>query len=331
MDASNATIEVSANGAAAINVDQLAWAEDRLGPMAGKWDGYNQIPDEETRRQVYTDVGFIHGQSAEAGRSIVAIGEKLCRIKEALPHGQFMACVKDEFGWDRAWTGQLMKVAKRFSNVHSTIHLPSSAMVLALLASHAADDATVQQAAEENWSVATTKQKLRKPSGPRQPQPAEELALSLIRKGELERIREALALAERAQVVRPQQVMDEQRLRDLGKQRFIAGSEADFHRMKDGSWIRMPHSGRIDVPVSPEPEPKPVLTVFAEGASEPASTIDLNIGLMPLERAAEIIGMAKTSLQQRLVPSVIEKYGRLTRNGYMVTKEGRGKVRLSRT
>ena len=42
-----------------------------------------------------------------------------------------------------------MQIAERFSNHVSTHDLPSSAQVLALLAAGGADDATVQQAAEE--------------------------------------------------------------------------------------------------------------------------------------------------------------------------------------
>ncbi len=53
---------------------------------------------------------------------------------ELLPHGQFMACVKAEFGWSQPWASQLMQIAERFSNANSSLHLPSSAKVLALLA-----------------------------------------------------------------------------------------------------------------------------------------------------------------------------------------------------
>ena len=49
------------------------------------------------------------------------------------------------------WAFQLMQVADRFSNANSSSVLPSSAKVLALLAASDADDATVQQAAEEQW------------------------------------------------------------------------------------------------------------------------------------------------------------------------------------
>lgn len=102
-----------------------------------------------------------------------------------------MACVKAEFGWEKRWCQQLMQVGRRFGNAQSTAHLPSSTQVLALLASSGADDATVQQAADERWTVTETKQRLRKPGAPRQPQPTEALALNLIREGDVERLREA--------------------------------------------------------------------------------------------------------------------------------------------
>jgi hypothetical protein len=75
----------------------------------------------------------------------VAIGQTLIDMKEMLPHGQFMACVKAEFGWSHSWTANLMDVAEHFANFHSSGNLPSSAKVLALLAQARADDATVQR------------------------------------------------------------------------------------------------------------------------------------------------------------------------------------------
>jgi len=67
-----------------------------------------------------------------------------------------MDCVKAEFGWNQRWANQLMQVAERFLNWQSTANLPSSAQVLALLAASGADDATVQQAADERWTVKQT-------------------------------------------------------------------------------------------------------------------------------------------------------------------------------
>jgi hypothetical protein len=325
MDAVITTVDVTASSSA-ICADHLAWAEERLGPKPGKWDGYDDIGDDIARKQLWSKVGYIHGLSAEAGRNIVAIGQTLREMKEMLPHGQFMACVKAEFQWTQRWATQLMQVAERFSNWNSSSNLPSSAKVLALLASSGADDATVQQAADEHWTVAEAKQRLRKRTArsARQPQAAEALALSIIRKGEVERLRQALALAERATAVTDEQVMAEQRLRELGKVRFIAGAEADFHRMKDGSWVRLPHAGAVDAVVlsetvcdieaSPSPEPEQSPARAWEAAP-----------LLNLEAAAKRLQCTRSTL----VAYLSRSGGMIVRNGYKVAREGRGMVRLT--
>ena len=289
-----------------------------LGPMAGAWGGYADLAPESSMRAKAL-VGHIHAQAENCARAAIEIGLRLISLKEMLPHGQFTACVKAEFGWGHSWTNQLMLVADRFSNYHSSGDLPSSAKVLALLASSGAGDATVQQAADERWTVAETKQRLRKPGAPRQPQPAEAMALSILRKGELDRIRQALQLAERASTVSAAEVMDEQRLRDLGKLRHIPGAEADFHRMKDGSWIRLPHAGDVDIPAVAVPAQE----------TEPATPTVMESGLMTWDLAAAKLGMAATSLRQRLSPMQLDSKGPYQRNGYWVRKEGRGMVRLT--
>jgi hypothetical protein len=292
-----------------------------LGPMAGAWGGYSDLAPESAMRAKAL-VGHIHAQAENCARAAIDIGMRLITLKELLPHGQFMTCVQAEFGWTAAWSAQLMHVAQRFSNLNSSLNLPSSAKVLALLASSGADDATVQQAAEERWTVAETKQRLRRPASPRQHQPAEALALNMIRKGEVDRLRAALALAERAEVVTPQQVMEEQRLRDLGKLRVIPGMAADFHRMKDGSWVRLPHAGEVDVTPTATPEPEPV------GGATPVWDA---APLLSVGAAAQRLGMKEASLTQSLTPSACEKRNGapLIRNGFKVTREGRGMVRLT--
>lgn len=84
-------------------------------------------------------------QAENCARAAIDIGLRLITLKELLPHGQFMACVKAEFQWDPSWCTQLMHIARRFGNRESTHDLPSSTQVLALLAS---SGATVQQAAD---------------------------------------------------------------------------------------------------------------------------------------------------------------------------------------
>lgn len=91
--------------------------------MPGNWDGYDHL-DEGTSKELYGKVGYIHALSAEAGRQIIEVGKTLLEMKELLPHGQFMSCVKAEFGWTAAWAGQLMHVAEHFSNLNSSLNLP---------------------------------------------------------------------------------------------------------------------------------------------------------------------------------------------------------------
>jgi hypothetical protein len=305
----------------ATQVKESAHGSTPLGPMAGAWDGYIEMAPAESMRAKAL-VGHIHAQAENCARAAIEIGKRLADLKGLLPHGQFMACVKAEFGWSDRWAQQLMQVAERFSNTNSSSVLPSSAKVLALLAASGADDTTVEQAAAERWTVAETKQRLRRAGLPRQPQPAEAMALSILRKGELGRLRAALALAERAAVVTPAEVMEEQRLRDIGKLRFIAGMEADFHRMKDGCWIRLPHSGDVDV--TPEPMATPVQPLRQQLELQPIESTRGEV--VSLDEAAERIGVKRTSLIQYLNPS--RNPDGLIRTGYRITREGRGMVRL---
>jgi hypothetical protein len=288
-----------------------------LGPMAGAWDGYADLaPDAAMRAKAL--VGHIHAQAETCARAAIDIGLRLITLKELLPHGQFIACVKAEFGWTGQWAGQLMQVADRFSNRNSSFNLPSSARVLALLASSDADDATVAQAAQERWTVAETKRRVGRSGAPRPPQPTEALALSIIRKGEVERHRAALALAEQAQELDAQGVMDEIHLRQLPKGSVIYGVTADFHRLKDDRWVRLPHAGQIDVMPQQleviEPEPVPVAEYGAK--------------VLNMEQAAAALGLAVTSLRTLISPKQVAAKGPLVRNGWRASKAGRGMIRL---
>lgn len=290
------------------------------------------ISDPVAREWAESAAGFITFGLGQAVLKVLEAGNLLMEAKQRLPHGEYLPWVQKACLLKPQHASRLIKAAE-WANVAHVQHLDSllDTGTLFLLSA----DTTTEEVRE--WfmdrcaagnppSRKEVQERKRSAGQPRQPQPAEELALSLIRKGELERIREALSLAERAQIVTAQQVMDEQRLRDLGKQRYIAGSEADFHRMKDGSWIRMPHSGRIDLPAVAEPDPVP--PVFVKTETDAAPTFDLNVGLMSIERAAEILGMPKHGLSCRLVPTAVEKRGVFTKNGYSVTRASKGMVRL---
>lgn len=186
----------------------------------------------------------------------------------------------------------------------------------------AGESVTTEQVADLNRQA---KAKRKGQPVARQPQPTEALALTIIRKGELDRMRDAIALAERAQLVTAADVMAEQRLRDLGKQRFIPGADADFHRMKDGTWVRLPHAIAPDAApthmpdVTPEPVPvtEQQITPQAQGR------------LISLDRAAEMLGVARHYLTNQLTPSATDKRGGpLIKDGLIVTRGPRGLVHI---
>jgi hypothetical protein len=153
-------------------------------------------------------------------------------------------------------------------------------------------------------------QRKRQASGARQPRSVEAVAVSIIRKGELDRMREAVALAEQAQVMTSAQVLDQIGLRQLPKGGSILGAEADFFKLSDGQWVRIQHNGQVDV----EPCPEPVLTQ--------------SIRAVPFNLAAQILGCAVPSIKQRISPKQISEKGTWYKNGYRVTKGARGLVNL---
>lgn len=304
MNEQSQVIEISATAVSEISMQRKAFAAEQLGPMPGKWDGYNQL-DESISQKLYSKVGYIHGLSAEAGRQIVAVGQTLLEMKEMLPHGQFMACVKAEFGWSQPWALQLMQVAKYFSNHKSTYDLPSSAQVLALLASNDADDATVQQAAEEKWTVKQTRQRL---GNERQRERSiVQEAMSVLKLSE-----EARRLAAKAEHISTRQLMDE-----LGTEELPKGREhktAAFTFCKNGAgWWKFP----IEQPVVVVAEPQPVY--------------DDDVEVLALAVAAQRLGKKLETFRIRLTPSGIKNHGLPKGNGWQAEPHSeRGKCMVRR-
>jgi hypothetical protein len=282
-------IDVQSVAVAGVSPQATAFAEEQLGPMPGKWNGYAQL-DDGIQRKVWSKVGYIHGLSAEAGRQIIAIGQTLREMKEMLPHGQFMDCVKAEFGWNRVWASQLMQIGQRFSNVQSTEHLPSSAQVLAILAASDADDATVQQAAEEKWTVKQTRQRL---GNERQRErTVVQQALSVLKLSD-----EARRLAAKAEHISTRQLMDE-----LGVQELPKGKEhktTAFTFCKNGTgWWKFP----LEQPVAVVVEPLPL--------------DDQQVEILPLAVAAQRLGKKLPTFRVSLSPSRITVAGFPKGNGW---------------
>jgi hypothetical protein len=308
-------------------------SSDRLDDLwkggADRYD-YDRLPA-DLRSQAMLAQGTVVEGLSSAVRRVIEAGQALSWAKAEMPHGEYLPWVQQACGLKPQRAAELIKAAEwvQMSGIAGTMEAVTDSSVLFLLSA----DTTPEEVREwfmercvagEVPSRREVQERKRSAGQPRQPQPTEAMALAMIQKGEVDRLREALALAERAEVVAADQVMAEQRLRDLGKLRHIPGADADFHRMKDGNWIRLPHAGNVDVVVVPEkiqdPVPPPPATPSWDAAP-----------LLSMAAAAERLGMIKTSLNAQLTPAFVAKRNGapLVRKGYKIEREGRGMVRLT--
>jgi hypothetical protein len=320
------TIDVMALPASEQGVDPWVEGPDRY--------DYNRLPDALRHHAMLAQGTIVEGLSS-AVRRVLDAGKALSWAKSELPHGEYLPWVQQACGLKPERAQKLVKAAEWVNAAHAQ-HLERVADADTLFILSA--DTTTEEvrewfmekcAAGDVPSRAEVAERRRSAGQPRPVQPTETLALNLIRKGELERIREAIALAERAEVVTAGQVMAELRLRELPKGSRILGADADFHRLKDGSWVRMPHAGRVDIDpeARPEPEPDP------EPTQQPAPELTANIDseLLTTENAANKLGVNVQRLRQGLTPGdMAKRNGKLfTVNGYTVVKAGRGFVRIT--
>jgi hypothetical protein len=302
----------------------------------GLWKGgadrydYSRLPSELQSQAMLAQGTVVEGLSS-AVRRVIEAGQALSWAKSELPHGEYLPWVQQACGLKPRYAQQLVQAAE-WVNAQSIAHLEGASIETLFLLSADTTPEEVREWFMERCAVgdvpsrAEVQDRKRTAGGPREPQPAEAMALALIRKGELHRVREALEIAEQASVVTPQAVMEEQRLRDLGRLRYIPGSEADFYRMKDGSWVRLPHAGVVDA--------EPITAGQQTEQATPAASHPWDEApLLDVETAAIRLGMKPHGLTQQLTPGASKRRGGrpLIRNGFTVARAGRGMVRLTPT
>jgi len=302
---------------------------------------YEHLQDQRLRDWAMAAAGTIRSNISGAVQKVLEAGHLLQQAKDRLPHGAYLPWVKQACHLKPKYAAQLVQAAEWTSNVQHVGHLENvtDTATLFLLSADATPEDVREWfmercAAGEVPTRAEVAEQKRAAGRPRQPQPAEAMALSILRKGELDRIRQALQLAERASTVTAAEVMAEQHLRELGKLRFIPGTAADFHRMKDGSWIRLPHAGDVEVSAVEAPAaqtPEPVQEPVPEQLPEPEPRSWDAAPLLSLKAAADRLGMKKLYLTRLLCPDFAQKRNGapLIRNGFKITREGRGMVRLT--
>lgn len=278
---------------------------------------YELITNEEDREWAEYAAGSIRFDLGKAVLKVLTAGNMLMEAKSRLPHGQYLPWVQQACGLKPQRAAELIKAANWIQTSGNAGHLESlaDAQVLFLLSADSTPE-DVRQWAMERCAAGNppsrkdVQQRKRQAPSARQPMPVEAVAVSIIRKGELDRMRQAVALAEQSQVMTSAQVLDQIGLRQLPKGSSILGAEADFFKLSDGQWVRIQHNGQVDV----EPCPEPVLTQ--------------SIQAVPFNLAAQILGCAVLSIKQRISPKQISEKGTWYKNGYRVTKGARGLVNL---
>jgi hypothetical protein len=77
--------------------------------------GFDYSPlDPQTARQVRDSAERIREKIKKTVEDIIEVGNDLLAVKEKLPHGQFGAWLKAEFGWGDRMAQNFMSVAERF-------------------------------------------------------------------------------------------------------------------------------------------------------------------------------------------------------------------------
>jgi hypothetical protein len=287
-----------------------------------EFDYARLISDPAARDWAESAAGFITFGLGQAVVKVLEAGNLLIEAKARLPHGEYLPWVQQACGLKPQYATKLIKAAE-WANVAHAQHLEviTDTTTLFLLSADTTPEEVREWfmercAAGEVPSRAEVQDRKRNAGRPRPPQPTEALALSIIRKGEVERHRAALTLAEQAQELDAEAVMDEIHLRQLPKGSVIYGVTADFHRLKDGRWVRLPHHGQVDV------MPQQLEVIGPEPVAEHGTKV------LNMEQAAAALGLAVTSLQQRISPKQVDAKGPLVRNGWRASRAGRGQIRL---
>lgn len=291
---------------------------------------YEHLQDQRLRDWAMAAAGTIRSNISGAVQKVLEAGHLLQQAKDRLPHGAYLPWVQQACHLKPQYAQKLIQAAE-FANTAHARHLAdvSDTSTLFLLSADATPEDVREWfmercAAGDVPTRAEVTERKRTAGRPRQPQPAEAMALSILRKGELDSLRAALVLAESASAVTAAQVMEEQRLRELGKLRFIPGAAADFHRMKDGSWIRLPHAGDVDVTAEP---PEPVAHEAQQSLLMMESPKPAAADVVSLGEAAKRIGVKRLTLTAQLAPS--RNPNGITRGGFLITRESWGMVRLT--
>lgn len=299
---------------------------DDDGPLSGDYD-FDSLPSD-----VYSQARLGAGTVRLALKDGQRLGGDIVRVlrwakQELRPLGQYEQYVRQALKMSLRSAYRLLRLADATTNDAGVICSPSQDLAVWLAEISTTDEDRAWALEREQAGQPTTREERRKrkrrTSDGRQPQPVEMQALAILRKdGELQRLAAAVELATQATIVTAEEVMAEHRMRDLGKLRAIPGMDADFHRLKDGTWARIPHAPATRTTVDIEPQTEGQQELMLSQQTETDEVI-------AIKEAEQRFGIKW--LSQNLTPAAEKKRGGpLKVGGLLVQRAGHGKVRLSR-
>lgn len=126
--------------------------------VAEKFD-YSQL-DPEIARQVQPAVPRIQRLVGKTVLDMIAVGQELLAVKEALPHGSFGPWVRAEFKWAERTARNFMRVAARFGPKTATLAdsrmgVGAAYLLAAASAPEEASEEAIRRAARGEWISAS--------------------------------------------------------------------------------------------------------------------------------------------------------------------------------
>lgn len=291
-------------------------AEITNGPLCADSYDYNRLPA-ELRDQAMLAQGTVLTKLGGAVERVIDAGNTLRWAKETLPHGEYLPWVQQACGLKPQRAAELVRAAEwvQMSGNAGTLSEVRDAETLFILSA----DTTTEEVRE--WVMErcaagdppTRKEVQDRKRGSAEPARQRGLIEETI--SALKLSPKALDLAAQAQHITTRQLLQELDLDELPKGRRHQTPSATYCKNCTG-WWKLP----IRQPVVAEPEP-----VTVSAPDMPAHPM---VRVVSMEQAAEALGLALTSLKQRISPKQMQEKGPLIRNGWNATKDGRGFVRL---
>ncbi len=111
--------------------------------------GFNyDLVETKIAEQARSTADRIRERLTKTLEDLIAVGNDLLAVKEALPHGQFGAWLRAEFGWAERTARNFMSVAEHFGKTARVAELTIDATAAYLLAAPSTPDEARQTAVE---------------------------------------------------------------------------------------------------------------------------------------------------------------------------------------